>query len=364
MPIEFYRYSRHGQFLGVLPQPITAIHTEELNGSDALDLTFSSVQIKKGDRILWVDENGDAHEHIASSIKTTHSKAGIAHAVYFENSICELSLFFIEDKRPQNASASTAITRALENTRWQAGTVDNSGDVFNCNFYRCSVSDAVSKVIELYRLEAHPQIILNDSMSAVTSRKLNLLQKRGNQTPIRFDYGIDIEDVTKTVMEDDVITGMYGYGASLETEGGGNTRRLSFAGFMEGLGACITMANNSEWCLHDYNGNPIDTVGSVIFDDITDKGQLLIATTEEMLKRTQPKVSYSVTASSLGHHVRIGDAIEVHDDEFEDVIQARIQRITRDLINPAATKIEVGNCQRSISNVLATITKTLKTLNR
>lgn len=109
----FTLFDRWGGNLGRLSY-MDATHTEALDGTDELKVTCERA-LSKGQRIVWVDRQGVAHEHIVDEVSQIHEDAGMTYCeATCINSIAELLDDYVEDKRPSGGVAETLTScRAL-----------------------------------------------------------------------------------------------------------------------------------------------------------------------------------------------------------------------------------------------------------
>lgn len=100
--VNFTRFSRFGVNLGRLTYT-AATHEEATDGTDELKITCDE-DLAKGERLVWLDRQGVAHEHIVDEIERLHDADGKPYTrVTCINSINETWDDYIEDKRPSAA---------------------------------------------------------------------------------------------------------------------------------------------------------------------------------------------------------------------------------------------------------------------
>lgn len=357
----FWVYDRWGDQKGVVTDITEAIHTDEVNGEDSLTVTSPVLQVEKGDRIVWQDAWTDWHEHVVSSVKTTHAQGMVQHVAFCENSIVEIMTDHIDDLRPYNVTATVALTRALSVTRWGVGsvTVTSSG---SANFYHTTAYDAVRTVIQTWGGEFATSITVG--AAGVTSRELDLLVHRGADTGKMFTYSRDIKVLSRKVDEDDVYTAMYGYGKGLENideDGvwnGGYERKLTFGDINGGLDYVEDNTAKLHWGLPDGNGGVKHSFGSVEFPDCEDEAELMQLTTDYLQTVNHPRVEYAVEAVDIADagftadEVRTGDIVTIRDKVIDERLSGRILRVERYLCHNKATVVKVGNVSRSVTGLI------------
>lgn len=367
-------FDKEENYICNLTNLIAATHEEEVNGKDILKFSImgdneKAKHVEKKGRVVYKDRLGLWKEFIIVGITEPHENDGLTMEVYCESSFYELFGDYIDDKRPQNVKASIALGVALEPTRWEIGRVDDLG-INSTNFYHTSSKEAVQKVAEVWQGEIRTRITI--SGNKITHRYVDLLQRRGNDLGKRYEYSKDLISITKTVLNDDVITALYGYGKGEhieETDGYG--RRIDFGDIVwsKAKGDPIDKPKGQKWIgdsnikeiwgRNNSNGTKAHVFGKVEFDDIEDEEELLQATWEEYKNRSQIQVSYEGKVADfkelegLEHEgVELGDTVVVIDREFnpELRIKARVISYEEDLLNPANDEIVLGSFMDDITS--------------
>lgn len=224
-----YLFDRFDGRLGILPTVGGITHVEEVGGEDTVEFDCLSAP-EKGERLLWSDStDGVWREHVV--VRTDEPLGGPAH-VYAESSLCELLGDFVEEEQLVAKTAEQALTAVLAHTRWTVGDVDVGATERGCLLYHVNALAALRRVEEVWGSEAETVIAVADGR--VSSRTVRLPARRGAWRSARFSHGKTLAACTRTVLEDEVFTALYGYGKGLpiydETGAptGGFTRRLTF----------------------------------------------------------------------------------------------------------------------------------------
>ena len=357
--MKFIVFDKNEIQKGTLKDVIDAIHTEEINGEDVLNITTLDT-LQKGDRILYQDRYGYYKEFIVKKGESEHEADDcIINTYYCESSFYETFGDYIEDKRPYNVTANAALEVALFSTRWEVGIVEDLG-INSVNFYRTNVKTAIADICKAWKAELRTRVEV--SSKQITHRYVDLLSRRGSDRGKRYRYSKDLNAVKRIFQSDDVVTALYGYGKGEEI-GEGYGRRIDFA--------------DIEWSI--ANGDPIDkplgqtwigldsvkevwgrnstsgkvhVFGKIEFDDIEDSVELLQATYETYLDVSKPKFTYegSVTdlreAKGLEHEgVELGDDAIITDEKFKPElrVKGRVLKYVTDLLNPINDEILLGN---------------------
>lgn len=212
--------------IGILPVVGEMVHTEELNGEDTLEFECSEVPAK-GDRLLWQD--GDVwREHVV--VRTDEPLDGLC-SVYAESSLYELLDDFIEEQHLVSRTAAQALAVVLAPTRWSIASCDVAGTA-GCVLYHVNALWALRRVAEVWDGEVEPVITV--AGGRVASRFIRFRQRLGSWRGLRFTYGKNMAGCTRTVLEQDVYTALYGFGAGLpvtDEDGrytGGYRKKLTF----------------------------------------------------------------------------------------------------------------------------------------
>lgn len=344
----FTVFDKNENYIGRLKDVLEASRAEELNGEDILRLATLD-NIDKGHRVVFKDVNGRWHEYVVKEIEESHLDGAVIKQVFCESSLYETLGDYIEDKRPQNVPANTALANALLTTRWEVGTVDDLG-LNSTNFYHISAKEAIQKVAETWKGELRTRIIV--SGKEITHRYVDLLARRGGDYGKRFTYTKNLESVTKTVHSDDVVTALYGYGKGEEV-GDGYGRRLDFADINNGKAYVEDLTALEIWGRNNADGTKSHVFSKVEFDDVEDKTKLLTLTTDKLAELSEPKVTYEANVIDLGG-VDLGDDVAVIDKEFtpELRLKARVIKVRRDLLETQNDEITLGNFMPSVVDSL------------
>lgn len=347
-------FNREEDYIGNIKYVVSATHPEELNGEDLLEITTLDNRIEKGYRIIYRDIYGYWKEFIVKGIEEIHNLDGKINYVYCESSFYETIGDYVEDKRPQNTTASVALLSALESTRWTAGIVDDLG-INSTNFYHISAKESVQKIVETWKGELRTRVIV--SGNKIAHRYVDILQNRGQDFGKRFVYSKDITEIKRIIQRDDVITALYGYGKGEELDSGGYGRRIDFADI--NLGKAYVENNDARliWGRLD-NGVKTHIFSKVEFDDVTDPQELLSLTVNKLSELSQPLVTYEakvidLKAYGLDHEgAELGDTVNIIDKTFspELRLKAKVIGIKRDLLNYENNDVILGNFRPTIIN--------------
>lgn len=156
----------------------------------------------------------------------------------------------------------------------------------------------------------------------ISKRTVSLLERRGGWHGARFSYAHNLVDCTRTVLEDEVFTALYGWGKGLPIEDdegnatGGYTRRLNFGDVNNGVKWVGDDSARTQWGRWDAaRGERVHSFGDVVLPECEDAEELLALTKAALAEACQPKVSYECDVAMLdgGVPMGLGDDVAVID---------------------------------------------------
>ncbi len=348
--MRFLLFDKDEQYIDSLQDVSYARHWEEINGEDTLTIKTRDAEVRKNFRILYQTQAGYFKEFIVKEIAEIHGYYGLEKELYCESSFYETLGDFIDDKRPQDVTATAAMIIALEPTRWQVGTVHDLG-LRSTNFYRMSCKECMQRIAEVWGGEIQARVEVSGNQ--ITGRYVDLLGQRGGDHGKRFTYTKNLTGVTRTVLRDEVITALYGYGkGEFIEETGGWGRRIDFKELNDGLAYVANEEAREIWGRNSPDGK-VHVFGKVEFDECEDPAELLVLTTAKLAELSEPRVAYECQVLDLGT-VDLGDHVRVIDREFEPELRvnARVVQIDRDLLEPERSEIVFGNYRPGITDAL------------
>ena len=348
-----YLFDRFDERLGILPAVGAVTHTEELGGEDTVEFDCLSAP-EKGERLLWRDPaDGVWREHVV--VRTDEPLGAPAH-VYAESSLCELLGDFVEEVQLVGKTAAEALAAVLAETRWAVGDVGVGATERGCLLYHVNALAALRRVEEVWGGEAEAAITV--AGGRVSARTVRLPVRRGTWRGARFAYGKTLAACTRTVLEDEVFTALYGYGKGLpvyDEQGaptGGYTRRLTFGSVNGGVNWVGDEEARLVWGRPDGAGGKAHRFGHVVFPDCEDASELKALTLAALGAACTPRVSYEVDVAAVdgGAGVRLGDDVAVIDSSREPAwhLSARCVRRVRGFGEGApAVRLTLGSVERT-----------------
>ena len=344
---QIYWYDRWDSRIGILPVAGELVHTEELNGEDTIEFQTREVPAK-GDRLLWLD-GGVWREHVV--VRTEEPIAGLC-TVYAESSLCEMLDDFVEECQLVNRTALQALVAVLAVTRWGIAHCDSLGTA-GCLVYHQNALWGLRRIAEVWKGEVTPVITV--AGGRVSGRSIRLDAQRGGWKGLRLVYGKNMASCTRTVLEQDVYTALYGFGAGLpytDAEGNyvpGYRRKLTFGDVNGGLDYVEDAAAREVWGRWNASRTAkVSSFGQVTFSDCTDPVKLLALTRAALAEAVKPKISYEVDVAALdGDDADLGDTVAVIDTSRnpEWRLTARIIRRVRTFSNSVLARVTIGTVQ-------------------
>ena len=356
-----FRFDRWDNRIGTLPVAGRLVHTEELNGEDTIE--FQSCEVPaKGDRLLWLDD-GVWHEHVV--VRTEEPMAGLC-SVYAESSLCEMLDDFIEEAQLVNRTALQALAAVLAPTRWSIAHCASLGTA-GALVYHQNALWGLRRVAEVWKGEITPVIAV--SGGRVSSRSIRLDAQRGSWNGLRLTYGKNMASCNRTVLEQDVYTALYGFGAGLPyTDEDGNyvpgyRRKLTFGDINGGKNYVEDVFARDEWGRWNASRTAkVHSFGQVTFSDVTDPVRLLALTRVALAEAARPKVSYEVDVAALdGGDAGLGDTVAVIDTSRDPEwrLRARVVRRVREFGETVVSRVTIGTVQpvdyASVSSLAADV---------
>ena len=344
-----YHFDRWDERIGILRVAGELVHTEELNGEDTLEFCCYDVP-EKGDRLLWLD-GGTWREHVV--VRTEEPLEGLC-SVYAESSLCEMLDDFIEEAQLVSRTAAQALAAILAPTRWTVAYCANLGTA-GALIYHQNALWALRRVAEVWDGEVTPVITVANGR--VSSRSIRLDDERGDWRGLRFTYGKNMAGCTRTVLEQDVYTALYGFGAGLpftDEEGNykaGYRRKLTFGDINGGLNWVGDDAAKAIWGRWNAGRTAkVHSFGQVTFSDCTDQARLLALTRKALAEAKQPKVSYEIDVAALGNDdADLGDTVAVIDTSRDPEwrLTARVVKRVRTFGDSIICRVTVGTVQKA-----------------
>ncbi|MDF9638785.1 phage tail spike protein [Bacillus cereus] len=221
--------------------------------------------------------------------------------------------------------------------------------------------EVLKYLTELYEMEMFFTVEL--ASVHIKKKVVRFTKKRGKDTNVRFEYGLNLTGVTRKEDSTGVITALYGLGKgegnealslkNYKHEDDGNFYHLAMTDFIGSKEALTRWGRNGQHVYGIYKSDTADTVE-----------QLYKETLAELKRRVNPVLTYESSVVTLeritgysGQAVRVGDRVLVIDKTFNPVIvlAARVIELQRSFTNPTEDAVKLGEyrpLQPSFSKLL------------
>lgn len=268
-----------------------------------------------------------------------------------ETAISELLSDVVRPTTMPSVSLRNAVRSVLTNSMgWVIGDMAfaESQDVEFTDYQ--TVLEALRSLMTQFNKEMYFTVAL--SGTKIIEKRVNVVDKRGTETGVRFDYSYDLKGVSRTENSSNIITALVGVGKGDNTQTRVNLS--SIEAFNDGEYYKESGADwiGSETALQRFGLNGRHRFG-IFIDDTADTPEALRRSTLRELKdRTVPTVMYGTSILNLetltgyeAKKVRLGDRVVIVDKTYEPyiVISGRVNEITRSYTNSGADKLNLGN---------------------
>lgn len=327
---------------------ISAIHEHELNGlirADVeLDLSYANKFL-----ILGIDHVGyyykdEFYLHKIQRVEYDHvneTATVVLRHIFFEDMIFGK---LIQDVRPQNQDALTVSRQTIDaNTRWQTIMTDVTGRL-STNFYWQVPYEVIEFMTENYRIEYLPKILFDGEK--INGFELHLANKIGEDKNIRIPYGSRVLDLKYEEDYSEIITKLVVHGKGEEV-GDGYGRRINISDVnfsRNGVESPIGSLYLEDESITNTYGNDGQTPreGREVFEDIENVNELAEAGYQHYLQVSRPQMLFTADVADIGD-VGIGDSVMIIRREYDVYFNARIHKLSVDLLYPEDAQVELGD---------------------
>lgn len=287
-----------------------------------------------------------------ANIEPDHYQQVIAEHI----AVSELSDEHINDTEITDKTPAQALTTALTGTLWAVGTSAVSA-TSSVDIARGSVWQAVLAIAENWNCYITPRVTVN-AAGSITGRYLDITTTDGVFRGVRLSIDKNMADASVTVDDSEVLTALYGYGGSVEVTQTGQddkTETLTFAGVTWTATTEHPAKPAGQTYLEDpaktaiYGRNGRARFGYYQNADITDANTLLQKTWEALKATSEPHISITGTCADLYRLGYADQPIRLHDIAIVDIPETgetyyrKIIKCDVDLIDPTATRPEIGD---------------------
>lgn len=325
-----------------------------------VNMTFPYVPgkvIAEGQRVAFRDPATDSLEYFEIRNVQNTNPDGFQQFTAEHIVIAELTYEHINTTEITDKTPAQALATVLTGTLWAVGNSAVSA-VNSVDVSRGDVWQAVKAIEANYNVYITPRVVVN-AAGFITGRYLDITDA---QNPVfrgvRLSIDANMLDDTVIYDDSDVYTAMYGYGGSVDVpQTGGQqdkTEELTFKDVVWTQTAQhpakpagqTYIEDPAKTALYGHSGRP--RFGYYQNSNIKDANTLL-QKTWETLQNSKPKISISGTVVDYyrlgygGQPVRLHDKAIVEVSPTGEVFSLQVIRNTVDLVDPTATRPEIGD---------------------
>lgn len=285
-----------------------------------------------------------------TNIEPEHYQQIIAEHV----AVSELNDEHINTTEITDETAANALAAVLTGTLWAVGNSTVIGTQ-SVDVSRGSVWQAVGAVAHNFNAYVVPRITFNAS-GAVTGRYLDIIPAQAVWRGVRLSINKNMSDSSVVYDDSETLTALYGYGGSVDkaTSATNESEEVTFKDVVWSQTAEHPAKPLNQLYIEDptatalYGRNGRARFGYYQNGDIKDAEVLLQKTWEALQLTSKPKVSISGTVTEL-HRLGYADQpMQLHDSAIVEIqptgtiIQLEIIKLDVDLVDPSATRPEIG----------------------
>ena len=350
-------YDRADNFVRTITpnQLLVFVHTDELNGEDSVNIS-TLAPLAQGERLVWKDKYGKAHEHVCQQPKVTREFGTPVYSDVAINSICDTFGDMVSTLDASGQSAEHVFQQVINHTRFMGDCDINATFPPKTILSRKTARECIREVL---KLGGELETKIHTDNSRVTARECNIVERRGHTGGHkRFTYTKDLLKVERTEYST-VITACYGYGKELDTKDEQEDKPR------------LTVYVTDEHARKKYGVGGRHLVGKYENTKCDDSSQLEQETREYLKAHSRPQVSYEVSVldlASMGREwegVDVGDSVDIVDTCFSPTLRCRgrVTKIVRNVLNDTA-EVTIGNVSRTLADQFMTEREHLQSLQR
>ncbi|MEC2212654.1 phage tail spike protein [Bacillus paralicheniformis] len=334
---------------------------EELNQGSTFHFTCDATHpdskyVAKLNQVVFRDKDGFFRLFKIREPDRGNGDGGAYKTVQCEPAELELLEWIIDDVRPYNTTQQDALDRALAGSRW-VGNVTADLGINSTNFYHISAYEAITDIINVWGGELKFTVTFDTKSNKVIERVVNILPRRGSDAGARFEVGYNVTNIHVTEMAYPV-SALWGWGGSIETEGGGNSRYIDFADVVwsKAKGDPVDKPKGQKWVEYPpakekygykkTDGTIINAFGKWQNENIEDPKELLEKTYDHLVNSaSQIQTNYALDVELSNDPVELGDTGLALDRTVAEPIEfsGRIIALEYSISDPEGTaKVEMG----------------------
>ncbi|PEJ48423.1 phage tail spike protein [Bacillus wiedmannii] len=301
-------------------------------------------------------------------VMESHEDGKLIKKVFCENTaVTEMLGQVVEPQTIPSATLANAIKTLFKGVKeWSAIDMPYTEGRDVVISEHTNLLEVLNDLTNLYGLEMYFTVELANVV--IKKKIVNFRKKRGQETDLRFEYGLNLAGVTRKEDSTGVITALYGIGK------GGNDNTISLKNYKHvDDGDIVHLAQtdvvSSREALNRWGRNGQHIYGIYKSDKADTVEQLYKETLEELKRRVNPILTYEASVVTLeritgydGQKLRIGDRVLVIDKTFNPAIllSARVVELQRSFTNPTNDAVKLGE-YRPLKPTLSKLLKDVQT---
>ncbi|MGD2278200.1 phage tail spike protein [Bacillus wiedmannii] len=301
-------------------------------------------------------------------VMETHEDGKLVKKVFCENTaVTEMLGQVVEPQTIPSATLANAIKTLFKGVKeWSAIDIPYTEGRDIVISEHTNLLEVLNDLTNLYGLEMYFTVELANVV--IKKKIVNFRKKRGQETDLRFEYGLNLAGVTRKEDSTGVITALYGIGKSdndntislknYKHVDDGDIVHLAQTDVVSSREAVNRWGRNGQHIYGIYKSEKADTVE-----------QLYKETLAELKRRVNPVLTYEASVVTLeritgydGQKLRIGDRVLVIDKTFNPAIllSARVVELQRSFTNPTNDAVKLGE-YRPLKPTLSKLLKDVQT---
>lgn len=286
--------------------------------------------------------------------------------------ITELLSDIVRPFTRSQASIETVVEVILNsaNAGWQMGNIEYAvTDIVEIKEYMTVLEALRYLTNEVFFKEMYFTVEM--SGTRIVKKKINIVEERGKDTHVRFDYGINLRGTSRTENTDELATALIGLGKADSAGTRLNLRLVEPFDDGDLYKESGTDWIGSESAYQRYNTGGGHIMGLFIDDEATTVEGLVKSTKKELDRRKIPYVIYSAAIEDLERYtgydakkLRLGDRITIKDSTFEPpiAISGRVMELTRSYNDPSQDAVDLGRYKKLSISTSSDIKKLQRTI--
>ena len=296
----------------------------------------------KGDFLLFQIISVDEIHNENMEIEVYCESAGLS----LINNVCRKTSLISSDIRK-------FLETVLQDTEWNIGLVDmaitNSIDV---EIPTASVYSILQNNLSRYKAEIRFRCELNNGR--ISKKYVDVFKERGRFTGKRFEFGKNIEGLTRSVDSSELYTALIGEGKN-----GIDFKDIELPDVPNKPVGADFVYDQESFNLYNHNGYHL--MGVYKFETES-PDELLRETYKKLQECKNPKITYDVNVSLLDYDVSVGDTVNIIDRFFNPplFLKARVNKLEESLTDKNIKKCVLSNFIEVRSNINSSLLDQIK----